>query len=148
MTFKIRYGKFTTHTDVLVIEGLVRPILSVQVLKALHLIPAEFPFEQLSAAETGKPELTPKKFGFGPELDSIMNRYPEVFDGKVTTMNGEPHHIELEDNAVPVNTGCSRMISEPYMNALKKELDSQVDEGIIEKVEGATEWLHPIVVVP
>jgi hypothetical protein len=31
---------------------------------------------------------------------------------------------------------------------MKKELDLQIKAGIIEPVEGPTEWLHPIVVVP
>jgi hypothetical protein len=40
------------------------------------------------------------------------------------------------------------MIAEPYMPALKQEIESLKAEGIIKEVKGATPWLHPIVVVP
>ncbi len=40
------------------------------------------------------------------------------------------------------------MVAEPYMPALRKELDSLVAQGIIEPIEEASEWLHPIVIVP
>jgi hypothetical protein len=34
------------------------------------------------------------------------------------------------------------------MEALKKEKDNLLEQGIIERVNKATPWLHPIVVVP
>jgi len=42
------------------------------------------------------------------------------------------------------------MPSQAYKEPLKRELESQVAQGILEKVEDTevTTWLHPIVVVP
>jgi hypothetical protein len=58
------------------------------------------------------------------------------------------YHIDVDPEAVPINTGASRSIPDPYMPALKKEIESLLAQGIIEEVSGATPWLHPIVVVP
>ncbi len=83
-----------------------------------------------------------------PDLDALIARYPRVFDGKCKVMKGKPHHIELEENAKPISSGATRNIAEPYRESLKKELEDLVDQDIIEPVMGASEWLHPIVVVP
>ena len=58
------------------------------------------------------------------------------------------HKIELEPDAKPVSTGACRTIAEPYMPALKRELNDLEASGIIRKIEYSTPWLHPIVVVP
>jgi len=149
----------------LISKGAKRPILSRKILKELKLIPKDFPFSQVdctelpkrdvvlsntSAAET-KPELTNSNritLGFGPELDEIANRYPKVFCGRVRPMKGPPAKIELTPDAQPCSTGAFRNIPEAYKEALKREIDAQVEAGILEPVDGPTEWLHPIVVVP
>ncbi len=43
---------------------------------------------------------------------------------------------------------ATRNVAEPYREPLKKALEDLVDQDIIEPVMGASEWLHPIVVVP
>ena len=58
------------------------------------------------------------------------------------------HHIEVKENAVPINTGSTRNISEPLRPALKRTLDNMENEDIIRPYDQATPWLHPIVVVP
>jgi len=63
-------------------------------------------------------------------------------------MKGGQHHIELEPFAKPVCSGALRNVAEPQKEALKKELDDLVRQEIIEFVEGPSEWLHPIVIVP
>ena len=85
--------------------------------------------------------------GHGPELDLLMNEFSELFDGKCTTMKASDYKIQLEDNAKPVSYGSFRNIQLPYRDALKRELDSLVKQGIIEPVAHATPWLHPIVIV-
>ena len=90
-----------------------------------------------------KPESYP-----GNEFDILVKKYPSVFDGKVKVMKGRRAHINVDPNAVPVSTGAFRSVPEPQMDALKREIDSLLDQGIIERVEEATPWLHPIVIVP
>ena len=148
LQFKVKFREVVVETVVFVIRDLEKPILSMQVLKELKLIPEGFPFEQVLAVvvpEGPKPKIIT---GFGPELDEVVNEFPKVFDGQCKVMKGKPYHIDLLPGAVPVNTGASRMVAEPYMPALRKELDSLVAQGIIEPIEEASEWLHPIVIVP
>ena len=86
--------------------------------------------------------------GCGPELDMLVNEYPDLFDGRCTPMYSGEYKIELEPDAKPVSSGACRNIQLPYVPALKKELETLVDQDIIEKITHATPWLHPIVVVP
>jgi len=153
----IKYNEEEISTTFLIINRLQRPILSRQALKALKVISQTFPRGKvISSVLDDKSEGTKvetqslaKPFiGRGPELDEIAARYPAVFSGRIRTMRGPPASIELTNDAVPCNTGCFRDIPEAYKTSLKRELDLQVEQGIIEAIEGPTEWLHPIVVVP
>ncbi len=141
LPLSVQLGEHEMKTDFFVIKGLERPILLMQVLKDLRLIPREFPLKQLGSVSVSET-------GVGPEFDALVNEFPRVFDGKCKIMKAEPYHIDLEAGVVPVNTGASKSIPEQYMPALRKEIDSLIAQGIIEQVEGATQWLHPIVVVP
>ncbi len=141
---EVRISKSGHTTEFLmayVIKNLQQPILSRQVLQELGIIPQEFPFVQLSignganfggesiekleealresrakcgihvsaASTTSKIEL-----GHRPELDKIVNEFPEVFDNtKILTMNGGFYTIELEETAIPFNKGSSRTVRSP-----------------------------------
>ena len=56
--------------------------------------------------------------------------------------------VEFMTNLLQFNSFL--MPSQAYKEPLKRELESQVAKGILEKVEDTevTTWLHPIVVVP
>ena len=133
--------------NVFIVKDLTRPILSRRVIKALGLIPPDFPRCTIHAVKSVNTEQKVTT-GHGEALDRLVNEFPELFDGKCKVMNDGQYHIELEENATPVSTGACRTVPEPYMPALKKELDDLVSQGIIEKVDYPTPWLHPIVVVP
>ena len=143
--FSVEFKDMVVSTEVYVIEGLESPILSRNLLKKFRLIPEDFPHVQIAAVSDS---LTTFNTGNGPELDNLLNKYSVLFDGKCKVMKNGLCHIDLDPEAVPINTGASRMIAEPYMPALKQEIESLKAQGIIEEVEGATPWLHPIVVVP
>jgi len=148
------------HNDILIkdVKFLIsrdvsKPILSRKVLKKFKLIPEDFPFVQVSNLDdtshdikTAAPLPQRISLGHGPELDEIANRYPNVFCDKIRGMTGEPAKIELTPDAQPCSSGAFRDIPNAYLEPLKKELDLQVKAGIIEPVQGPTEWLHPIVV--
>ena len=153
------------HNDILIKDvkflisrDVAKPILSRKVLKKFRLIPEDFPFTQVNNLDDAQPtsvDNTPAAplpqritLGHGPELDKIANRYPNVFCDKIRGMTGEPAMIELTPDAQPCSSGAFRDILSAYLEPLKKELDLQVKAGIIEPVQGPTEWLHPIVVVP
>jgi hypothetical protein len=85
----------------------------------------------------------------GPQFDALANKFRQtVFSETCTPMNGAPHTIKLKPDAKPVKTGASRKVPEPLLPAVKAELESQIKQGIIEQINQATEWLHPMVVVP
>ena len=145
MEIKLR-GK-STFDNVFVVENLTRPILSKRVLKDLGLIPPDFPHVSINAADS---VTTPEKIvtGHGKALDKLVNEFPELFDGQCKVMKNRQYHIDLEEGAIPISTGACRTVPEPYMPALKKELDDLVQQGVIKKVDYPTPWLHPIVIVP
>ena len=135
----------------IVSRDITRALLSRSVCKALGLIGKNFPrkFEaNMTEAVSNIVVQTQIKLGHGEMLDNIATRYPEVFSGKIKGMAGGPCTIELLSDAVPTSNGAYRDIPAAYKDALKRELDSQVEAGILEKVNAPSEWLHPIVVVP
>jgi len=140
----ITLGSCKTSVELMVIEGLKQPILSQQALKDLKLIHVEFPFYQVANIE----DQQRIDLGHGEELNNIAREFMSIFEGKITKMRGGPFHIELEPGAKPINSGCSRKVPEPYMEALRREIETQIEAGVIEPIHEATEWLHPIVVVP
>ena len=140
-----------------VLKNLEKPILSRNVLKRLNLIPKNFPFAKVSQMD-GKQDIhkegknktkEEKSYSQSDEKFEILRKkYPRVFDGQCKIMSGEEAHIDVDPNATPVASGAFRQIPEPLMPAVKKELDALLEQGIIERVEHATPWIHPLVVVP
>ena len=84
----------------------------------------------------------------GPAFDALINEYRDLFDGKCTKMKSAEYHIELENDVKPISYGACRSVPDPYLPALQRELDTLVEQGIIESISYSTPWLHPIVVVP
>ena len=156
MSVDILYKDILIKDVQFLISGhITRPILSRKILKRFHLIPENFPFAQVSTVFGNHPPSSRPAppthwitLGHGPEIDKIANQYPEVFSGEIRGMTGEPVKIELTPDAQPCSSGAFRNIPNAYLEPLKRELDIQIKAGIIEPVEGPTEWLHPIVVVP
>jgi transposase InsO family protein len=151
----VTLGDATMKTDFYVLKNLEKPILSRQALKMLKLIPHNFPHVKVNHME-GKVEKESKncevkkisESKYEKEFDALKKKYPSVFDGKVKIMKSEKTRIKVDQNAIPVSTGAFRSVPEPQMEALKKEIDNLLEQGIIERVNEATPWLHPIVVVP
>ena len=77
-----------------------------------------------------------------------MNEFSTVFDGQVTTMEGEKFVISLIEGAEPFCVKAPRSIPFAYRERLKKELDLLQQQGIITPVSTPTEWCAPIVVIP
>ena len=95
-----------------------------------------------------------------PELlkkieEKLFDVYADVFDASKTLrpmrgeIVGEPMKINLKENYKPFAIHTARQIPYALRDELKKELDDMVKKGVLEKVgDVATEWCHPIVVVP
>ena len=120
-------------------------------------VPKQFPFVNVSKEffehqHAVNQTNVPIKICNDADVNAIASKYPEVFCGRVTMMKGKPATIELSNDATPTSTGYYRTIADAYLAPLKKELDTQVAAGILEKMgekpDAAKYWLHPIVVVP
>ena len=59
-------------------------------------------------------------------------------------------HIKLLDNVTikPLHVNTPRKTAYAYQHAAKSELDRLVALGVLEKVNGTSEWISPISFVP
>ena len=161
----------TARERIHVVRGLSRPLLSRRMLKELGLIHKDFPNQEISqiniienednastddgnrtAHASENPETDDSSSRIesehGPAFDKLVNEYRDLFSGRCTQMKSQDYHIDVEADAKPISYGACRSVADPYMPALKRELDTLVEQDIIEKISYATAWLHPIVVVP
>ena len=70
--FCVEYKDKVVETEVYIVQGLEKPILSLAMLKKLKLVPEDFPHAQVAAAALDeKVEPAPVFTGRGPELDAL-----------------------------------------------------------------------------
>ena len=69
-------------------------------------------------------------------------------DTTLREMNSKPMKISLKDDAVPFALPVPRQIPLAFRGKVKTELDQLVQAGVIAPVTEATDWVHPMVVVP
>jgi hypothetical protein len=77
--------------------------------------------------------------GHGKDLNIVASKYPEVFCGKIRGIHDKPATIQLIPDAKPSSIKKYRDIPEAYKEPHKRELENQVAQGILEKVEDAKE---------
>ena len=80
------------------------------------------------------------------ECDMLVQKYPKLFEGIGKLKNAEiTLHI---DESVPPVAQATRRIPFHIRKAVAKELINLEEQGIIEKVEGPTPWVSPVVIIP
>ena len=80
----------------------------------------------------------------------LVKRYPKLFSGKLGCAIDTEIKLEVDKTVKPVKQPL-RPIAFHYREAVEKELDKQVAEGILEKVEFGSKpitWISNLVVVP
>ena len=79
-------------------------------------------------------------------VDSILHEYRDRFEGLGKLKDFELK-LHIDRDIQPVAQSARKM---PFKmrEQVKNKLNDLLDQGIIEKVEGPTEWLSPLVVVP
>ncbi|UYV60624.1 K02A2.6-like [Cordylochernes scorpioides] len=75
-------------------------------------------------------------------LTDPLKDYPELFSG-LGKLN-KPYKIELNDQAQPYAVHTPRRIPFPLMNKTKQKLKEMEQQGVIEKVDHATDWCSPM----
>ena len=118
-------------------------------LQRLGCITSEFP------APTSKN--APKKVSLSAvsntdTIKSLLEEYADVFDDReVTPMTGAPMHVHLrKDDPLYHPTRCltARLIPTHYKEAAAETIELFIRSGVIEKVEGPTDWISPAFFVP
>jgi hypothetical protein len=150
--------------------GLSHPLLLRTTMKELGLIHPNFHFQDLAQVHalqsfhskpttsgsepkthiqvtSPPPKQDPIVTDHGPTFDRLFNEYADLFDGCCTQMKIADYSIQVEKDVKPVSYGACRIVPDPYLPALQRELDCLVQHGIIEPITYSTPWLHPIVVV-
>ncbi len=144
----VRLGnRSTTRTFFITDEG-KGSILSKATSQALGLLPTDFPSQipDHSVSMVAKPKHTPDTI-----RAEILSEYADVFDEEtevLPTMNGDPIHIELREDAKPFQVNGPRPVPLPLRNAAKGLIEDLQQRGIISPVQEPTEWLHPATFVP
>ena len=81
-----------------------------------------------------------------PQLAGLLRKHENLFQG---TGNLKGVEVKLEkDETVPPVAQPARRIPHSMTSKVNDKLKEMRDEGIIEKVEGATPWLSPLIVIP
>ena len=82
--------------------------------------------------------------------NQLIRSYSDVFseDTTLRKMNSKPMKISLKDDAVPFALPVPPQIPLAFRRMVKTELDQLVQAGVIAPVTEATDWVHPMVVIP
>ena len=76
----------------------------------------------------------------------LVQQYPSLFKG-IGKLEGEQVKLHIDKQVTPV-AQRARRIPFHLRKEVEKELDHLEQNGIIEKVEGPTPWVSPLVIVP
>lgn len=82
------------------------------------------------------------------KIETVVSKlYPNLFSG-LGKLKKFKHKICLSENVKPYACLTPRRVPLPLQKQVEKELDRMVKEGVIEKIDEATEWCSPMVIVP
>ena len=135
-------GGHETTTVVQVTTSLKEGVLiCLQDLKNLGVVPHDFPRPQYSGSvNTVKPDET-------EAINDLLKEYSDVLKtngDKFPPMKGKPMTIHLREDVEITPHKCltTRPIPLHMQDNAKKLIDELLDSGVIEKVDGPTEWCH------
>ncbi|UYV66964.1 K02A2.6-like [Cordylochernes scorpioides] len=114
--------------SIYIVKGVARPLLSCRASEILGLV------RRINIVEYHAPT----------KLDPML-KFPKLFTGlgKIYI----PYEIKLKDGAKPYSIYTPRRVPIPLMKELQLELERMTSNGVIEKVEGSSEWCSPMVLV-
>ena len=80
-----------------------------------------------------------------PEIQVLLDKHQPLFTGTDHLKNCEIH-LEIDEAVIPV-AQPARRIPHSMKQVVNTRLEEMRKQGIIEKDEGATPWLSPLVVI-
>jgi transposase InsO family protein len=128
---RMKYRSETICEPVFIVRGLDRPLLGLSACEELKLV------QRIHS-------LKEQKFAVSDVLPK--SEFPKLFKGLGKL--DKPYDIKVKDEAEPFAIYTPRRIPIPLMDKLKEQLASMEKDGVIEKVEGPTDWCAPLVIAP
>ena len=147
-TTTIRHGSETTQAQLLVTETDETPLLGLPSLCQLKLIKESCGTD--CSLCNSQPDICQIKTPHNPiqqnqmSKESLLRQYPECFK-EIGELLGT-YKIPTWEDAVPCKD-APRSVPESQREPLRKELQHMQDIGVIEKVNGPTDWVSSIVIV-
>jgi hypothetical protein len=138
---EVRSSKNTTKAGFIVIEGQAELLLGHKTAVDLGVIKILSPLnrdDQESAKEQQKLK------------ERYRAMFPKLFSDKIGCIKGTEVILDIDPDARPIKQKL-RPVAIHLQEAVAKELQRQVDEGILERVDssmGPTTWISNLVVVP
>ena len=155
--FLAEYEGNSTEVMALVSKSITNEcLLGWRALQRLKILPENFPHaivKAVKADQTSKIVETVKadeNRKMEPNMDvkkMVDEEYSDVFDTSegLKPMKGGPMKIHLKEGPIkPLHIFTPRKIAYAYQKDAKATLDEDVALGVIEKVEGPSEWCSPM----
>lgn len=125
----VKLGKCDTEAEFTVIQGQGEPLLG-----------------RKTAIELGVLRVGTNIAAVTDVKSEIQRQYPKLFKG-VGKLNTKQISLHIDESITPVAQPLRRV---PFhlREAVEKKVNQLLDMDIIEKVEGPTPWVNPVVVAP
>jgi hypothetical protein len=81
-----------------------------------------------------------------PVIVKLLNIHEKLFKG-TGNLKGVEVKLEIDENVPPV-AQWSRRIPHNTKKKVNEKLHEMREDGIIEKIDGATPWLSPLIAIP
>ena len=147
-TTAIRHGPETAQAQFLVTETDETPLLGLPSLRQLKLIKESCDTHcslcnsPPDICQIESPHIPVQQSQMSKE--SLLRQYPECF--RETGALPGTYKIPTREDAVPCKD-APRSVPESQREPLRKELQRMQDIGVIEKVNGPTDWVSSVVIV-
>ncbi|UYV84236.1 hypothetical protein LAZ67_X001628 [Cordylochernes scorpioides] len=130
----VSWGERSIKEQIFVIEGKAEPLLGKKASFELEIIKRGTKIRNIQQ------EVIPK------DIYNLIQENMNLFQGQ-GNVKGYSQKITLKENVTPVAQRCRHF---PYkmVEAINQELDKMIEDGIIEEVHEASEWISNIVAVP
>ncbi|UYV69099.1 K02A2.6-like, partial [Cordylochernes scorpioides] len=130
----VSWGERSIKEQIFVIEGKAEPLLGKKASFELEIIKRGTNIRNIQQ------EVIPK------DIYNLIQENMNLFQGQ-GNVKGYSQKITLKENVTPAAQRCRHF---PYkmVEAINQELDKMIEDGIIEEVHEASEWISNIVAVP
>ena len=123
----LKYKKTEIKTKFLLVDNERQPIIRLETAEAMGFVGRVQEVEQ-------------------DLKDTVLKKYPELFNGKELRCLAQPHEIKLKESAIPT-IDAQRKVTVAIRKDYKKTLDKMVELEVIKKIEEPTEWVSSPVLV-